>query len=71
MKAKILITYAENMRHFGGTLPTKRFGFCEIVRSVTIQPCEFYDDGCYGYVTIGGKKFNVASGDGKNFQISA
>jgi hypothetical protein len=74
MKVKVLITSIENMRYFGGTLPTKRWGFCEIVRSVTIEPCPFgiYDDGCYGHITIGGKKFTVTSGcEGKLFEISA
>jgi hypothetical protein len=74
MKAKILITSIENMRLFQGKFPTKRWGFCEIVRNVTIESCPFgiYQDGNYGYVKIDGKKVRVINGNGgeKLFEIS-
>jgi len=74
MKAKILINSIENMRLFQGKFPTKRWGFCEIVRNVTIESCPFgiYQDGNYGYVKIDGKKVRVINGNGgeKLFEIS-
>ena len=71
MKVKILITSIENMRHFGGTLPTKRWGFCEIVRKLTVESCphDIYADGNYGYVTIADKKVRVVSSDSVLFEI--
>ena len=58
VKAKILINSIDNMKLFRGKMPTRRWGFCEIVRMVTIKPCPFgiYEDGNYGYVKIDGKK---------------
>ena len=35
VKAKILITSIDNMKLFRGKMPTRRWGFCEIVRMVT------------------------------------
>jgi len=74
MKAKILITSIENMRLFQGKFPTKRWGFCEIVRNVTIESCPFgiYQDGNYGYIKIDGKKVRVINGNGGEtlFEIS-
>jgi hypothetical protein len=74
MKAKILITSIDNMKLFQGKLPTRRSGFCEIVRNVTIEPCPFgiYGDGNYGYVKIDGKKVRVINGNGGEtlFEIS-
>jgi hypothetical protein len=64
MKAKILITSIENMRLFQGKLPTKRWGFCEIIRKVTIEPCPhgIYDNGNYGYIMVNDKKVRVVNG---------
>jgi hypothetical protein len=74
MKAKILITSMDNMKLFQGRLPTRRWGFCEIVRDVTIEPCPHgvYEDGNYGYVKIDGKKVRVINGRGgeTSFEIS-
>ena len=74
MKAKILITSIDNMKLFQGKLPTRRWGFCEIVREVTIEPCPHgvYEDGNYGYVKIDGKKVRVINGRGGEtlFEIS-
>ena len=71
MKAKILITSLENMRLFHGKFPTKRWGFCEVVRKVTIEPCphSIYNDGNYGYTMIDGKKIRVVSSDSVLFEI--
>jgi hypothetical protein len=74
MKAKILITGIENMRLFQGKLPTKRWGFCEIVREVTIEPCPhgMYLDGNNGYIMVNGKKVHVVNrhGDAVLFELS-
>jgi hypothetical protein len=74
VKAKILITSIDNMKLFQGRLPTRRWGFCEIVRKVTIEPCPhgIYEDGNYGYVKIDGKKVRVINGHGgeTSFEIS-
>lgn len=74
MKAKILITSIENMRLFQGKLPTKRWGFCEIVRNVTIEPDPYqvYSNGCYGYIMVNGKKVHVVNshGDAVLFELS-
>jgi hypothetical protein len=74
MKAKILITSIDNMKLFRGKMPTQRWGFCEIVRMVTIEPCPHgvYEDGNYGYVKIDGKKVRVINGNGGEtlFEIS-
>jgi len=74
VKAKILITSIDNMKLFRGRLPTRRWGFCEIVRKVTIEACPFgiYEDGNYGYVKIDGKKVRVINGHGgeTSFEIS-
>jgi len=63
LKAKILITSMENMRLFQGKLPTKRWGFCEIVRKVTIEPCPHGLYEHYGYIVVAGKKIRVANSD--------
>ena len=74
MKAKILVTGIENMRLFQGKLPTKRWGFCEIVREVTIEPDPYqvYSDGNNGYIMINGKKVPVVNrhGDEVLFELS-
>ena len=74
VKAKILITSIDNMKLFRGKMPTRRWGFCEIVRMVTIEPCPHgvYEDGNYGYVKIDGKKVRVINGHGgeTSFEIS-
>jgi hypothetical protein len=71
MKAKILITSLENMRLFQGKLPTKRWGFCEIVRNVTIEsdPYQVYSDGCYGYIVADSKKVYVVNNGGDYFEL--
>jgi len=71
MKAKILITSLENMRLFGGKLPTKRWGYCEIVRNVTIEPDPYqvYSDGCYGYITVCGGRVRVVNSGGDSFGL--
>ena len=63
MKAKILITSLENMRLFQGKLPTKRWGFCEIIRKVTVEPCPHGLYEHYGYIMVDGKKIRVANND--------
>ena len=63
MKAKILITSIENMRLFQGKFPTKRWGFCEIVRTVTIEPCPYGLYEHYGCIMVDGKKIRVATSD--------
>jgi len=74
MKAKILITSLENMRLFQGKLPTRRWGFCEIIRNVTIETCPhgIYQDGNYGYIMVGDKKIRVINGstDSELFELS-
>ena len=70
MKAKILITSIENMRLFQGKFPTKRWGFCEIVRKITIEPCPHGLYKHYGYTMIDGKKIRVTSSDSILFELS-
>jgi hypothetical protein len=74
VKAKILITSIDNMKLFRGKMPTQRWGFCEIVRMVTIEPCPHgvYEDGNYGYIKIDGKKVRVINGHNgeRLFEIS-
>jgi hypothetical protein len=71
MKARILITSFENMRLFGGKLPTKRWAFCEIVRNVTIEHdlSGVYSDGCYGYIVVDSKKVYVVNNGGDLFEL--
>jgi hypothetical protein len=64
MKAKILITSLQNMRLFQGKLPTKRWGFCEIIRKVTIESCPHGLYEHYGYIMVNDKKVRVATGSG-------
>ena len=68
MKAKILVTGIENMQLFQGKLPTKRWGFCEIYRKITIESCPhgIYEAGDYGYFMVDGTKIRVVNGDSSN-----
>jgi len=66
VKAKIHITFQDNYKYFWGKLPTKRWGFCEIARTVVIEPDPYgiYELGNYGHIMIGGKKVRVVNGGG-------
>lgn len=46
MKREIYITHEENVKYFGGKLPTWRNAFCRIMRVVNEakDPDEIYDD---------------------------
>ena len=70
MKSKIYVTQRDNDRYFGQKLPTFRNGFCYIERVVTIEPdpSGAFDDGEWGYITVGKKKVYVF-GDEKSFEI--
>jgi hypothetical protein len=70
MKAKILISQRDNDRYFKQKLPTWRNGFCEIVRTVTLErdPYDIYQDGEFGYITVYGRKIYV-TGSGTDFEI--
>jgi len=59
MRAKIIVTWLENSKHFDGKLATARHGFCEITRTVTLCPSTFFEDGQWGFVTANGKKLWV------------
>jgi hypothetical protein len=66
VKAKIHVTWRDNHKYFNGKLPTRRWGFCEIARTVIIEPDphDVYDSGNYGYILVGGKKVCVVNGCG-------
>ena len=63
---KIYVTQKENDKYFSQKLPTFRNGFTRITRKVTFvaDPTEVYDEGEFGYITVGSQKIYVtASGD--------
>ena len=66
MKAKIHITFQDNHKYFWGKLPTRRWGFCEIARTVVIEPDPhgIYESGNCGHIMIGGKKVRVVNNGG-------
>ena len=66
MKAKIHVTFQDNHKYFRGKLPTKRWGFCEIARTVVIEadPYGIYEFGNYGHIMIDGQKVRVVNGCG-------
>ena len=66
MKAKIHITFQDNHKYFCGKLPTRRWGFCEIARTVVLEPDPhgIYESGNYGHIMIGGKKVRVVNNGG-------
>jgi len=63
MKSKIYIIQQENDKYFKQKLPTWRNGYCEIVRSVTVEPDpdNIYDN--WGYITVYGQKLFVYAHD--------
>ena len=71
MKAKIYVRQQDNDRFFNQKLSTFRNGFCYIERKVTFipDPHNCYDDGQYGYITVGGKQV-IVIGEGNSFEIA-
>ena len=61
MKVKLFVTGSQNYMYFKNTLPTRRWDYCEIFRTVTIipDPVNVYQDGEYGFVTVFGRKIFV------------
>ena len=65
MRAKILVTWRDNRKHFDFKLPTVRNDFCEITRTITLEadPTGVYEDGQWGYITANGNKVRVYHSD--------
>ena len=59
MKAKIIVTWLENRKHFDDKLATARHGFCEITRTVTLSPSPVFEHGQWGFITANGHKLWV------------
>jgi len=59
MRAKILVTWLENRKHFNGKLATARHGFCEITRTVTLSQSNVFESGQWGFITANGSKLWV------------
>jgi len=61
MKVKLFVTGSQNYQYFKNKLPTRRWDYCETLRTVTIipDPVEVYQDGQYGFVTVFGRKIFV------------
>jgi len=74
MKSKIFIIQTDNYKYFKSKLPTWRNGFCEIMRSVTVEPDpnNVYDN--WGTIEAYGHKLFVHAydyeGEEKLWQIS-
>jgi hypothetical protein len=74
MKSKIFITYPDSYKYFKSKLPTWRNGYCEIMRSVTVEPDpnNVYDN--WGTIEAYGQKLSVYAhdyeGEEKLWQIS-
>ena len=72
IKATIVVHHHDNTNLFKMTLPTWRWGCCEIVRKVTLETCPhgIYAEGELGSIVVYGKKVPVhrVSGD-DHFEI--
>jgi Tfp pilus assembly protein PilE len=67
---KIYVTQKDNDKYFSQKLSTMRNGFTRITKKVTFEadPSEVYDDGEFGYITVGSQKIYV-NASGKEFEI--
>jgi len=59
MRAKILVTWLENRKHFDGKLATARHGFCEVTRTITLERNPVFEYGQWGFITANGSKLWV------------
>jgi hypothetical protein len=68
---KIYVTQRDNDRYFSQKLSTSRNGFTRISKKVTFEadPNEVYDEGEFGYITIGSQKIYVNSSGNNEFEI--
>ncbi len=67
---KIYVTQKDNDRYFSQKLSTMRNGFTRISKKVTFEadPSEVYDEGEFGYITVGSQKIYV-NASGNEFEI--
>jgi len=63
MKSKIFVIQRENDKYFKQKLPTWRNGFCEIMRSVTVEPDPHNVYDCWGTIEAYGQKLFVYAND--------
>jgi hypothetical protein len=68
---KIYVTQRDNDRYFSQKLSTFRNGFTRISKKVTFEadPSEVYDEGEFGYITIGSQKIYVNASGNNEFEI--